>query len=162
MQRSGFLQNTVLGTTSEDMKYLLLILKFVICLFAIAGISLLSIIFDPLNSMEETKIQKVKQDLADLEVAMKLYYLDNGVLPTNSQGLKALTSFPIEPPFPKNYKEGGYMENLPVDSWNKDYQYLSFDIDGKRKYLIWSTGQGLMLANWMEIPSNSVQSLRSL
>ena len=67
----------------------------------------------------------VKQDIATISSALKLYRLDNSRYPTTEQGLKALVQKPTEAPVPKNWKEGGYLEKLPKDPWGTEYQYIT-------------------------------------
>lgn len=72
---------------------------------------------------EEAKIVKAKQDIARIEAALDLYRLDNGMYPTQQQGLQALVTKPTIPPAPSNWSTSGYVNRLPTDPWNNDYQY---------------------------------------
>jgi general secretion pathway protein G len=67
---------------------------------------------------------KARQDIRALEAALNLYKLDNYVYPTTDQGLEALVEKPSSPE-PANWKEGGYVDRLPLDPWKQPYQYLS-------------------------------------
>jgi general secretion pathway protein G len=73
---------------------------------------------------EQARITKAKQDIRSLEAALNLYKLDNYVYPTTDQGLEALVEKPSSPE-PPNWKEGGYVDRLPVDPWQQPYLYLS-------------------------------------
>ena len=73
---------------------------------------------------EEAKIVKAKQDILVIESAMELYKLDNGVYPSTDQGIQALVTKPSSEPIPQNWKQGGYLKSLPVDSWGRTYHYL--------------------------------------
>lgn len=68
---------------------------------------------------------KVKQDIRAIESALDLYKLDNYRYPTTDQGLQALVEKPTSGPEPDNYKEGGYLRELPRDPWGNRYQYLN-------------------------------------
>ena len=76
---------------------------------------------------DDAKIQTTKTQIRNLESALKLYKLDNGVYPTTEQGLNSLVTKPTVGVIPNNYKEGGYLEskNVPKDGWGNDYLYVS-------------------------------------
>ena len=67
--------------------------------------------------------QKAVSDIVALENALEMYHLDNGVYPSQEQGLKALVKAPTLRPTPRNYRSDGYIRRLPKDPWSKDYQY---------------------------------------
>lgn len=48
--------------------------------------------------------------LKSVDQALKLYYLDNGRLPSTEQGLNALVSPPTTEPIPRNWRAGGYVD----------------------------------------------------
>ncbi len=87
---------------------------------------------------DEARIVKVKQDIRAVEAALKLYKLDNYVYPTTDQGLEALVTKPTGMPEPKQWKEGGYLDSVPVDPWGFQYQYLSPGVQGE--FDLWSQG----------------------
>lgn len=74
---------------------------------------------------DEARIIKAKQDVRVLQSALNLYRLDNFDYPTTDQGLEALVQKPDLPPEPPKWKQGGYVERLPVDPWGNAYQYLA-------------------------------------
>lgn len=73
---------------------------------------------------DEARIIKAQQDIRALEAALNLYRLDNYNYPSTDQGLEALTERPSEQDAP-NWKEGGYLDRVPTDPWQRPYQYLS-------------------------------------
>lgn len=73
----------------------------------------------------EARISKVKQDIRATESALQLYKLDNFSYPTTEQGLEALVARPEGLPQGANWKEGGYLDRVPVDPWGAPYAYLS-------------------------------------
>jgi general secretion pathway protein G len=81
--------------------------------------------------VNEARTIAAKQDLSTIMQALKLYRLDNGVYPTQEQGLQALLSKPMIPPIPQNWHDGGYLERLPNDPWGNPYQYLNPGIHGQ-------------------------------
>ena len=78
-----------------------------------------------LNSADDARIQKVHADFKAIETALKIYRLDNYVYPTTDQGLAALIEPSTLEPEPRNFKEGGYLESMPMDPWGREYLYLS-------------------------------------
>jgi general secretion pathway protein G len=78
-----------------------------------------------LNRADEARVQKVQADFKAIETALKIYRLDNYVYPTTEQGLEALVQPSTLDPEPRNFKEGGYLAEVPVDPWGRPYLYLS-------------------------------------
>ncbi|GHD26235.1 type II secretion system major pseudopilin GspG [Parahalioglobus pacificus] len=108
-----------------------------------------------LNRADEARIQKVQADFKAIETALKIYRLDNFSYPTSEQGLIALVEPSSLDPAPRNFKDGGYLAEVPVDPWGRPYLYLSpgengeFDLyslgaDG----LSGGDGQNQDLGNW--------------
>lgn len=78
-----------------------------------------------LNRADEARVQKVHADFKAIETALKIYRLDNYAYPTTEQGLEALVEPSSLDPEPRNFKAGGYLEELPLDPWGRPYLYLS-------------------------------------
>ncbi len=78
-----------------------------------------------LNRADEARVQKAQADFKAIETALKIYRLDNYVYPTTEQGLEALVEPSTLDPEPRNFKQGGYLEELPVDPWGRPYLYMS-------------------------------------
>jgi general secretion pathway protein G len=89
----------------------------------------------------EARVLKAQMDIQTLEMALKLYRLDNAFYPTTEQGLTALVEKPATGRIPANWREGGYLEKgvLPKDPWGNDYLYLSPGVYN-RDFDIWSYG----------------------
>ncbi|HSM75741.1 MAG TPA: type II secretion system major pseudopilin GspG [Desulfobacterales bacterium] len=81
---------------------------------------------------DEARITKARVDITNLETALKLYKLDNGVYPTTEQGLQALVEAPETGTAPRNWREGGYLEKnrVPKDPWGNEFVYLSPGVNG--------------------------------
>ncbi|MDO8862207.1 type II secretion system major pseudopilin GspG [Haliea sp. E1-2-M8] len=110
-----------------------------------------------LNRADEARIQKAYADFKAIETALKIYRLDNYVYPTTEQGLDALVSPSNLDPQPRNFKDGGYLQEVPLDPWGRPYLYMSpgenseVDIytlgaDG----LSGGEGQNADIGNWKE------------
>jgi general secretion pathway protein G len=82
---------------------------------------------------EEAKKIKAKLQIENLEAALKLYKLDNGMYPTTEQGLEALVQKPATGAVTGNWREGGYLEKgkVPQDPWGRPYVYVSPGIKNK-------------------------------
>lgn len=78
-----------------------------------------------LNTADDARIQKAEADFKSIETALKIYRLDNYVYPTTEQGLMALVEPSTLDPEPRNFKQGGYLSELPMDPWGREYLYLS-------------------------------------
>ena len=78
-----------------------------------------------LNRADEARVQKAQADFKAIETALKIYRLDNYVYPTTEQGLQALVEPSTLEPEPRNFKQGGYLPELPIDPWGRPYLYLS-------------------------------------
>ena len=75
----------------------------------------------------------------NLSVALKLYEVDNGRYPTTEQGLNALLVKPAAPPVPRNWK-GPYLEQEPLDPWQKPYAYRYPGTHPPKDYDLFSLG----------------------
>lgn len=78
-----------------------------------------------LNRADEARVQKVYADFKAIETALKIYRLDNYVYPSTEQGLEALVEASSLDPEPRNFKTGGYLQQVPLDPWGRPYLYLS-------------------------------------
>jgi len=78
-----------------------------------------------LNQADDARVQKVQADFKAIGTALKLYRLDNYVYPSSEQGLEALVEASTLDPEPRNFKQGGYLPEVPIDPWGRPYLYLS-------------------------------------
>jgi general secretion pathway protein G len=77
-----------------------------------------------IRRIDDARITKAKQDIRAYETALNLYRMDNFRYPTTEQGLESLVKQPTDPNI-KNWKEGGYIQNLRKDPWGNEYSYIS-------------------------------------
>lgn len=103
----------------------------VMVVIAIIGIMAALIVPRVMSRPDEARKVAAGQDIASLMQALRLYRLDNSRYPTQDQGLSALVSLPIQAPVPGNWKQGGYIERMPVDPWGHPYQYLNPGLHGE-------------------------------
>jgi len=86
-------------------------------------IGLLAAIVVPnfMGGIDTASVNRARQDIRGVETALNLYRLDNFRYPSTEDGLEALVSNPGEAAAP-NWKP--YLRRMPMDPWNKPYQYL--------------------------------------
>ena len=94
---------------------------------AIAILAILAAVIVPkvVGKVDDAAVARAKSDVAALLTALNLYKLDNFTYPSTEQGLEALVTKPAGQPEARNWKQGGYIEQLPKDPWGRDYQLLS-------------------------------------
>ena len=78
-----------------------------------------------LGRADEARGQKAEADFKSIATALKIYRLDNFAYPATEQGLAALVEKPTLAPVPRNWKPGGYLDELPLDPWGRPYLYLA-------------------------------------
>tara|TARA_R110001592_G_scaffold363371_1_gene685613 strand:- start:228486 stop:228917 length:432 start_codon:yes stop_codon:yes gene_type:complete len=110
-----------------------------------------------LNRADEARVQKAYADFKSIETALKIYRLDNYVYPTTEQGLEALVEPSSLDPEPRNFKTGGYLQEVPFDPWGRPYLYLSPGENGEIDIyslgadgLSGGEGQNEDIGNWRE------------
>ncbi|MCZ6673194.1 MAG: type II secretion system major pseudopilin GspG, partial [Verrucomicrobia bacterium] len=84
-----------------------------------------------------------------MKASLFRYRIDNGRYPTTEEGLQSLMTAPAGA---TNWK-GPYMESMPLDPWNRDFQYRFPGKNNTDKYDIYSLGNdgvesGDDIGNW--------------
>ncbi len=102
----------------------------IMIVIVILGILASIVVPNVMESPNEARIVKAKQDIRTLEGALNLYKLDNFNYPSTDQGLEALVKKPGGQPEAKNWKKNGYMKKVPKDPWGNDYLYLNLGEQG--------------------------------
>lgn len=127
----------------------------VMVVLVILGLLASVVVPNVLDYVDDARGKKVEADFSAIKTALNAYRLDNYVYPSTEQGLEALVDKPSLPPEPRNWKNSGYLDELPLDPWGRPYLYLSpgefgqFDIytlgaDG----VAGGEGQDADLGNW--------------
>jgi general secretion pathway protein G len=100
---------------------------FIEIMVVVAILAILAALVVPriMGRTDDAKRTAAKVQIRNIEGALQLYKLDNGVYPSNEQGLKALVEKPSVGVIPKKWKIGGYLQKLPEDPWGNPYKYLS-------------------------------------
>jgi general secretion pathway protein G len=92
-----------------------------------------------MDRLDDAAVSKTKQDIQQLQTALTMYRLDNFSYPTTEQGLRALVEEPADGSA-KNWKKGGYVQNISKDPWKNDYLYENPGKHGK-DYDLYSLGK---------------------
>ncbi len=127
-------------------------------LVVVVIISIMAAVVVPriMDEPDRARVVRAEQDIRALVTALNLYRLDNATYPSTEQGLQALVERPSGSPEPRNWKADGYLDQLPLDPWGREYQYLQPGIHGEID--VWSLGaNGLSggeginaeIGNWM-------------
>lgn len=100
---------------------------FIEIMVVVAILAILAALVVPriMGRTDDAKRTAAKVQIRNIEGALQLYKLDNGVYPSTEQGLKALVQKPSVGVVPKKWKLGGYIQKLPEDPWGNQYKYLS-------------------------------------
>ncbi|NKJ41040.1 type II secretion system major pseudopilin GspG [Novosphingobium sp. SG720] len=96
----------------------------------ILGLLTTVVLINVLPSQDRAMVVKAQSDIATLEQALEMFRLDEGVYPTQAQGLAALRQPPPDLPVPETWRKGGYINDLPKDPWGRPYIYRVPGADG--------------------------------
>ncbi|KAA8716019.1 MULTISPECIES: type II secretion system major pseudopilin GspG [Pseudomonas syringae group] len=94
----------------------------------ILGILAAVVVPKVLDRPDQARATAARQDVAGLMQALKLYRLDHGAYPNQSQGLKVLVERPANVN-KSNWR--AYVERLPDDPWGRPYNYLNPGVNGE-------------------------------
>jgi general secretion pathway protein G len=97
----------------------------VMVVIVILGILAALVVPRVMDAPDRARVAKAKLDIEALEGALASYRLDNFSYPSTDQGLEALVQRPLGEPAANHWQEGGYINRLPPDPWDRPYQYLS-------------------------------------
>ncbi len=145
MKKSNYIRPLKSGFT------LIEVMVVVVILAIMAAIIVPRVMQRPLQA----QIVRAKQDVIAIENALELYKLDNGIYPTQDQGLGALVKLPTAQPVPQNWESGGYLHQLPKDPWGHPYHYINPGKHGDVDIYSYGpsnqpdgTGTNATIANW--------------
>lgn len=127
----------------------------VMVVVVILGILAAIVVPKIIDRPDEAKMVKAKQDILAISEALDLYKLDNGSYPSTDQGLAALVTKPSTEPAPNNWRNGGYLKEVPQDPWGHPYQYLQPGQHGDYDVFSYgpsgqpsSDGSNTIIGNW--------------
>ena len=88
----------------------------VVVVIGLMGAIIVPRVFEKVQQAQDTAM---KQDILQIEAALKFYRLDNFRYPSSSEGLNALVT---KPSSAKNWN-GPYLDKVPVDPFQNPYRY---------------------------------------
>lgn len=91
-------------------------------LFQIYGISF--------NGEAGISLMQVREDYLKLDIALEQYRAENSYLPKTEQGLIALREPSEIAPKPHAFRNGGYIDKVPLDPWGTPYIYTGSNFAG--------------------------------
>ena len=96
----------------------------------------------PMNKANAALLQ-VQGDLNGLDLALNAYIKDNSIFPVTKQGLDALVNASNSAPKPGKFREGGYIDEIPLDPWGRPYHYIYEEQlrMTPRKYTLYTLGK---------------------
>ncbi len=129
--------NTPVPTNGRRAGFTLIELMLVLVILS----AIAAMVVPRLAGRSEEALRKVAEaDIkGNLSVALKLYEVDSGRYPSTEQGLEALMEKPSSPPVPRDWK-GPYLEQEPLDPWQKPYVYRCPGAHPPRDYDLYSFG----------------------
>jgi general secretion pathway protein G len=110
----------------------------ILVVVVIIGILAAVVVPRVMDEPDRARVTKAAQDVQALVTGLNMYKLDNYQYPSTEQGLEALVRRPSGQPEAPNWKEGGYIDRLPLDPWGRPYQYLNPGLNGEID--VWSFG----------------------
>ena len=122
----------------------LLVLVILVVLASLAVVA-----YGPIQRKANMNAAKVQVDL--FATALDSYQLAVGSYPSTASGLQALRTPPADLPDPSKW-DGPYLaKDIPLDPWNKPYEYQSPGQHNRDTFDVWTvTPDGQVLGNWTE------------
>ena len=127
------------------------ILVVVLIISVLAAVVAVNVVKEP----GRARVAAAKAQLVIFRTALQLYRMDNGRLPTQGQGLKALVERPTIAPEPKRWKK--QFRKLPMDPWNEEYLYRNPGTKDPKTYEIISKGADKELNTNDDISSQELE-----
>ncbi len=130
--------------------FTLLEIMLVVMIIALLAGSVFMMVGDQLEEARESRAQA---DIKSIGVYLMMYNAKSGSYPTTEQGLQALITRPESEPRPRAWKASP-MKEIPLDGWNRPYNYES---PGKRNpgsYDLYTSGKDKLpgtaddIGNW--------------
>ena len=94
------------------------LVEMMVTLFILALLTTV-VAINVLPNQDKAMVQKARADIAVLGQALETYRLDNLTYPDAGAGLQAL----VTPSATGAMRNEGYIKKLPMDPWNRPYQY---------------------------------------
>jgi general secretion pathway protein G len=109
----------------------------VLVILAVLG-SLAALSYDAIRRRAD--INAAKSQVGLFKTPIQMYQMAIGSYPTTTQGLESLRSTPGDLPNPGKW-DGPYLDSpIPLDPWDKAYQFVSPGAHNPDGYDVWSLG----------------------
>ena len=116
--------------------FTLLEIMLVVMIIAVLAGSAIFFMGDNLGVAQKVRVEA---DFRTIKTQLTTYQGLNGFLPTTEQGLKALMTKPESSPKPRSWQK--LMEQVPLDPYGYEYQYVSPGVHNPDSYDIFSAGR---------------------
>ncbi len=116
--------------------FTLLEIMLVVMIIAVLAGSAIYFMGDNLGVAQKVRIDA---DIKSIKTQLMVYQASNGFPPTTEQGLKALTIKPESSPKPRSWQK--LMDQVPLDPYGNEYQYISPGIHNPDTYDLFSAGK---------------------
>lgn len=126
------MQQVKTGTRIRQRGFTLIEIMVVVLIIGLLSALIAPTIFGQVDVANETK---ARADIKQIAGQMALYRLDNFDYPSTSQGIQALVT---DPGTRGTWR--GYLEKVPKDPWENDYQYLNPGQKNPKSFDLWSYG----------------------
>jgi general secretion pathway protein G len=110
---------------------LLVVILIITILSTVVGVKLA-------GKTDDARAAAAVAQIENFKMALKIYRMDNGGLPTQRQGLEALVEPSTIDPQPRKFPKEGYLDRrtLPLDPWGHDYVYIIPGANGETYEII--------------------------
>jgi general secretion pathway protein G len=109
----------------------------VLVILAVLG-SLAALSYDAIRRRAD--LNAAKSQIGLFKTPIQMYQMAIGSFPTTAQGLDSLRAAPGDLPNPAKW-DGPYLDKeVPLDPWDKPYQYASPGSHNPDGYDVWSSG----------------------
>jgi general secretion pathway protein G len=122
-----------------------LLVLVILCVLA----SLAVVAYGPIR--RDALVKAAKSQIGLLDNAIKTYELQIGSPPSTAAGLQALRTRPGDLPDPSKWTAPILEKDVPLDPWDKPYQYACPGAHNPDSFDIWTIApDGRELGNWTE------------
>lgn len=106
----------------------------------IIGLLSTVVVINVMGARSGAQIKTTRANLTALNGALQQYGLDMYDYPTTQEGLEALVERPAGAASNTRYRDGGYINKVPNDGWNRPFVYRKPGENSGRPYDLLSLG----------------------
>lgn len=106
----------------------------------IIGLLSTVVLFNVLGARTDAQVKTAQANITRLANALEQYSLDMYDYPSQQQGLEALVTRPDNIPSGASYRQGGYINKVPMDPWGRPFVYERPGDKSGRAYDLYSYG----------------------